>query len=51
MKIFVKENTEMYYFMVSKKGLSEISISDSRENCDFGKGFYLGRHIITLSFV
>ena len=32
--------------------MSEISISDSRENCDFGKGFYLGEtYNQALSFV
>ena len=42
----IKEKYRDVLFHGSKKGLSEISISDSRENCDFGKGFYLGRHII-----
>ena len=37
----IKEKYRDVLFHGSKKGLSEISISDSRENCDFGKGFYL----------
>ena len=39
-------------FHGSKDGLSEVTISGSRENCDFGKGFYLGEtYHQVLSFV
>lgn len=37
-----KERYKTVLFHGSKYGLSEISISKARENCDFGKGFYLG---------
>lgn len=48
----IKEKYRDVLFHGSKKGLSEISISDSRENCDFGKGFYLGEtYNQALSFV
>ena len=38
----MKEKYKKVLFHGSKKGLSEISVTGSRENCDFGKGFYLG---------
>lgn len=38
----LKERYQNVLFHGSKFGLSEISVSGSRENCDFGKGFYLG---------
>ncbi len=39
-------------FHCSKDGLSEVTISGSREGCDFGKGFYLGEtYNQSLSFV
>ncbi len=46
-----KENGQVL-FHGSKEGLKTISIDKSRENCDFGKGFYLGEsYIQALSFV
>lgn len=38
----LKEKYKTILFHGSKYGLSEISTDGSRENCDFGKGFYLG---------
>ncbi len=38
----IKEKYSEVLFHGSKNGLSNISIFSSRENCDFGKGFYLG---------
>ncbi len=38
----MKEKYKGVLFHGSKKGLSEVLITGSRENCDFGKGFYLG---------
>ncbi|MBO4651785.1 MAG: DUF3990 domain-containing protein [Lachnospiraceae bacterium] len=38
----LKERTAKVLFHGSKYGLAEISASGSRDNCDFGKGFYLG---------
>lgn len=39
-------------FHGSKRGLENISIEDSRKNCDFGQGFYLGEtYEQALSFV
>lgn len=40
--ILVKEKYGDVLFHGSKNGLSEVTISGSRDNCDFGKGFYLG---------
>lgn len=37
-----KEKYKAVLFHGSKKGLSEVTVSGSRENCDFGQGFYLG---------
>lgn len=49
---FIKEKYHNVLFHGSKKGLSEISIEGARNNCDFGKGFYLGENYIqALSFV
>ena len=48
----IKEKYKNVLFHGSKNGLSEISISASRDNCDFGKGFYLGEtYHQALSFV
>ena len=48
----LKEKYKNVLFHGSKKGLTEISISGSRDNCDFGKGFYLGEtYNQALSFV
>lgn len=48
----LKEKYHDVLFHGSKNGLSEITISGSRENCDFGKGFYLGEtYNQVLSFV
>ena len=38
----IKEKYQKVLFHGSKKGLSEISVLGARDNCDFGKGFYLG---------
>ena len=38
----LKEKDEKTLFHGSKYGLSEITIENARNNCDFGKGFYLG---------
>jgi len=48
----LKEKYQNVLFHGSKKGLSEITISGSRENCDFGNGFYLGEtYDQALSFI
>ncbi len=48
----IKEKYQNVLFHGSKKGLSEITIIGGRENCDFGKGFYLGEtYSQALSFV
>lgn len=48
----MKEKYRDVLFHGSKNGLSEVTISGSRENCDFGKGFYLGEtYNQALSFV
>jgi len=38
----LKEKEKKALFHGSKFGLAEVTVSGSRENCDFGKGFYLG---------
>ncbi|MBQ8138574.1 MAG: DUF3990 domain-containing protein [Lachnospiraceae bacterium] len=38
----LKEKYKTILFHGSKYGLSEINTDGSRDNCDFGKGFYLG---------
>jgi len=48
----IKETIHCVAFHGSKNGLSEVSVSGSRENCDFGPGFYLGQtYHQALSFV
>ncbi len=48
----IKEKYCHVLFHGSKNGLSEVAISGSRDNCDFGKGFYLGEtYNQALSFV
>ncbi len=48
----IKEKYSHVLFHGSKNGLSEITLSASRENCDFGRGFYLGEtYNQALSFV
>lgn len=48
----LKEKTKNVLFHGSKDGLSQISISSSRKNCDFGQGFYLGEsYNQALSFI
>lgn len=48
----IREKYNKVLFHGSKNGLSEISISESRSNCDFGNGFYLGQtYNQALSFV
>ena len=42
----IKEKYHDVLFHGSKNGLSEVTVSGSRDNCDFGKGFYLGETII-----
>ena len=49
---FMKEKSKNVLFHGSKAGLSEITISGARANCDFGKGFYLGEtYAQALAFV
>lgn len=38
----IKEKYHNVLFHGSKNGLSEVTVTGSRKNCDFGKGFYLG---------
>ena len=38
----LKESKDLVLFHGSKYGLSNITIDGSRNNCDFGNGFYLG---------
>lgn len=48
----IKEKHKNVLFHGSKNGLSNITINGSRNNCDFGKGFYLGEtYNQALSFV
>ncbi len=48
----IKEKYREVLFHGSKRGLSKVSINGSRNNCDFGKGFYLGEtYNQALSFV
>ena len=48
----IKEKYHDVLFHGSKCGLSEVTVSGSRDNCDFGKGFYLGEtYNQALSFV
>ena len=47
-----KEKYGTVLFHGSRNGLSEITVDGSRENCDFGRGFYLGEsNNQALSFV
>lgn len=48
----IKEKYGNVLFHGSKYGLTEVSVSGSRDNCDFGNGFYLGQtYNQALSFV
>lgn len=48
----IKEKYQEVLFHGSKHGISEVTITGSRDNCDFGKGFYLGEtYNQALSFV
>ena len=48
----IKEKYRDVLFHGSKDGLTEVTITGSRDNCDFGKGFYLGEtYNQALSFV
>ena len=48
----IKEKYGNILFHGSKNGLSEVNVFGSRDNCDFGKGFYLGqKYNQALSFV
>ena len=48
----IKEKYGNVLFHGSKYGLSEVTVSGSRYNCDFGNGFYLGQtYSQALSFV
>ena len=48
----IKEKYGSVLFHGSKNGLSDITVSGSRNNCDFGNGFYLGQtYNQALSFV
>lgn len=48
----LKEKFQIVLFHGSKSGLNEITFDGSRENCDFGCGFYLGEsYSQSLSFI
>ena len=48
----IREKYGNVLFHGSKAGLSEVTVSGSRNNCDFGNGFYLGQtYNQALSFV
>ncbi len=48
----IKEKYQTVLFHGSKDGLSKVTAKGSRENCDFGNGFYMGEtYRQTLSFV
>lgn len=48
----IKEKYGEVLFHGSKSGLSQVTVDGSRNNCDFGKGFYLGEtYNQALSFV
>jgi len=48
----IKEKYHDVLFHGSKNGLSEVTVIGARDNCDFGKGFYLGEtYSQALSFV
>lgn len=48
----IREKYGSILFHGSKNGLSDITVSGSRNNCDFGNGFYLGQtYYQALSFV
>lgn len=48
----IREKYQTVLFHGSKDGLSNITVNGSRDNCDFGKGFYLGElYRQALSFV
>ncbi len=48
----IREKYGSVLFHGSKKGLSDITVSGARNNCDFGNGFYLGQtYNQALSFV
>ena len=48
----IKEKYGEVLFHGSKNGLSQVSVTGSRNNCDFGNGFYLGEtYNQALSFV
>lgn len=48
----IKEKYRNVLFHGSKYGLSEVTVSGARNNCDFGNGFYLGQaYHQALSFV
>lgn len=49
---FLKERSIKVLFHGSKEGLNNILFNGSRDNCDFGKGFYLGdNYDSALSFI
>lgn len=48
----LKEQNKNIYYHGSKKGLSEVTHNGSRNNCDFGPGFYMGEsYEQALSFI
>lgn len=48
----IREKYKTVLFHGSKDGLSEITVNGSRDNCDFGNGFYMGEtYHQALSFV
>ncbi|MFA6675707.1 MAG: DUF3990 domain-containing protein [Bacilli bacterium] len=51
-ELLVETSTNKILFHGSKYGFNSVSASGSRENCDFGNGFYLGEtYFQALSFV
>lgn len=48
----IKDKNEVVLYHGSKYGINEITFDGSREDCDFGKGFYLSEHLSSsISFV
>lgn len=48
-EIFKETKKEIILFHGSKDGLTNITYDGSRDNCDFGKGFYLGESYLQAS--
>lgn len=48
----IKDKNEVILYHGSKYGIDEITCDGSREDCDFGRGFYLSEHLSSsISFV